>query len=351
MRIENEIKLGFDDVLIRPKRSTLSSRKEVDLNRRFTLRSRHWEGVPIAAANMDSVGTFEAANTLASYGMMTCLHKHYKEDELVNFFNNVDWEYLNLIAYSTGIRENDLIKFKNVYDKTKNLETKRRIRVICIDVANGYTEKFVNTVSTIRKEYPEIIIIAGNVVTSEITEQLILAGADIVKVGIGSGSACTTRIKTGVGYPQLSAIIECADAAHGLGGRIMSDGGCKTPGDISKAFCAGADFVMLGGMLAGHTENLNLNENGDPVFYGMSSSEAMKKYSGGVEKHRTSEGRVVKIENKGDLSHTVHDILGGVRSTCTYIGAKTLKEMSKCATFFRVNKQFNEIYVDKTVGS
>lgn len=348
MRIENELKLGFDDVLIRPKRSTLSSRKEVVLERSFSFKdNKKWKGIPIAAANMDSVGTFSAAMELASHNVMTCVHKHYSEKELVNFFYSVDENgYSDLIAYSLGIREDDIVKFRNVY-----YETNERIKVICIDVANGYTENFVTKVAAIREAFPKVIIIAGNVVTAEITEQLILAGADIVKVGIGSGSACTTRIKTGVGYPQLSAIAECADAAHGLGGRIMSDGGCRTPGDISKAFCAGADFVMLGGMLAGHVENLTFDKNGNTVFYGMSSSEAMNKHNGGVDNHRTSEGRIVKIESKGKIVSTIKDVLGGVRSTCTYIGAKSIKDMSKCATFLRVNKQFNDVYASKTIGS
>lgn len=348
MRIENELKLGFDDVLIRPKRSTLSSRKEVDLVRSFLFKDKKkWSGIPIVAANMDSVGTMSAAMELASHNVMTCIHKHYTEDMLVEFFNVVDESgYSDLIAYSLGIREEDIVKFRNVYYKTD-----KKIKVICVDVANGYTENFVTKVAAIREAFPDVVIIAGNVVTAEITEQLILAGADIVKVGIGSGSACTTRIKTGVGYPQLSAISECADAAHGLGGRIMSDGGCRTPGDISKAFCAGADFVMLGGMLAGHVENLTFDKDGNTVFYGMSSSEAMNKHSGGVDSHRTSEGRVVKIQSRGKIENTLKDILGGVRSTCTYIGAKSIKDMSKCATFLRVNKQFNDVYIANTIGS
>jgi GMP reductase len=191
---------------------------------------------------------------------------------------------------------------------------------------------------------------AGNVVTGEMVEQLILSGADIVKVGIGPGSVCTTRIKTGVGYPQLSAIIECADAAHGLKGHVCADGGCTVPGDVAKAFAAGADFVMLGGMFAGHDECSGdiIEENGKTYkrFYGMSSAEAMIKYKGTVADYRASEGKSVNVPYRGKADVTVQDILGGVRSTCTYVGASRLKELSKCTTFIRVQQQINNIYTE-----
>ena len=203
-----------------------------------------------------------------------------------------------------------------------------------------------------REEFPHIIIIAGNVVTGEMTEEILLSGADIVKVGIGGGSVCTTRIQTGVGYPQLSAVIECADAAHGIGGHIMADGGCVCAGDVAKAFCAGADFVMLGGMLAGHTESEGQEEEVDgekyKTFYGMSSDTAMNKYHGGVAKYRSSEGKTIRIKHRGNISNTVESVLGGLRSTCTYIGAKNLKNMPKCATFIRVNQQSNEVFGKNT---
>jgi GMP reductase len=175
-----------------------------------------------------------------------------------------------------------------------------------------------------------------------------LAGADIVKVGIGPGSVCTTRVKTGVGYPQLSAIIECADAAHGLGGHIISDGGCVTPGDVAKAFGAGADFVMLGGMLAGHNESggemIEIAGEKYKKFYGMSSETAMNKHVGGVAEYRASEGKTVQVPFKGDVIDTLKDILGGIRSTCTYVGASKLKELTKRTTFIRVLEQENVIF-------
>jgi len=350
MRIETESKLDFKDVLFKPKRSTLTSRKEVDLNRdfKFPHSNRVWSGVPIVAANMDTVGTIEAGKVLSQNNMLTCLHKHYTEDEYVDLYNwvyaNQGSTYASYWAYSMGISDEEFARLESVQKKTSG-----KITTICIDVANGYTERFINFVSKVRNRYPEAIIIAGNVVTAEITEQLILAGADIVKVGIGSGSVCTTRIQAGVGYPQLSAVIECADAAHGLNGRIMSDGGCTCPGDVAKAFGGGADFVMLGGMLAGHVENLKLDDQGNALFYGMSSDTAMDKYHGGVNEYRSSEGRTVSLDQRGNIKDTIQDILGGVRSTCTYIGASELRELSKCTTFIRVSQQYNPVYESKTV--
>lgn len=494
MRIETDFKLDFKDVLFKPKRSTLTSRKDVNLSREIKLphSKRVWDGVPIVAANMDTVATFEAGKVLTDLHMMVCLHKHYTEEQYIDIY---DWVYSNqgcgyaqYWAYSMGISDEEFDRLVRIQDKTNGM-----ILTICIDVANGYTERFIEFVAKVRKKYPLSIIIAGNVVTAEITEQLILAGADIVKVGIGSGcfvagtpiltnnglkpieevevgdkvmthmgrertvtntfthtnknllvnvngikatpnhefyvihksdagliyndsihehakwvkadeltyshylleapsfdlveitkletepnpsgiaydleveedhsytigenrtvvhnSACTTRIQAGVGYPQLSAVIECADAAHGLGGRIMSDGGCTCPGDVAKAFGGGADFVMLGGMLAGHTENLRLDDEGNALFYGMSSDTAMEKYHGGVNDYRSSEGRTVAIERKGAIKDTLQDILGGIRSTCTYIGASELRELSKCTTFIRVRQQYNPVFESKTIKS
>lgn len=349
MRIERDLKLDFKDVLFRPKRSTLKSRSEVDLMRNFKFRNSgsEWTGIPVMAANMDTVGTFEIFKVLAAHNLFTCIQKHYSEDEWVSFFKTVDKESFKHISVSTGISENDHEKLKNILSRIPE------IAFICVDVANGYSQHFVDFVRKIREEFPKHNIIAGNVVTGEMTEELILSGADIVKVGIGPGSVCTTRIKTGVGYPQLSAIIECSDAAHGLSGHIISDGGCTCPGDVSKAFGAGADFVMLGGMFAGHDESggetITENDKKYKCFYGMSSDTAMKKYSGGVAEYRSSEGRTVKVECKGPVEDTVKDILGGVRSTCTYVGAKTLKELSKRTTFVRVTQQFNPSMADKEV--
>tara|TARA_Y100001970_G_scaffold253648_1_gene328585 strand:- start:248 stop:1306 length:1059 start_codon:yes stop_codon:yes gene_type:complete len=350
MRIETEIKLDFKDVLFKPKRSTLTSRKDVNLTRTIKLphSKRVWEGIPIAAANMDTVATFEAGKVLTDLNMMVCLHKHYTEEQYMEIYN---WVYSNqgcgyapYWVYSMGISDDEFDRLVRIQDKTNGM-----ILTICIDVANGYTERFTEFVSKVREKYPLSIIIAGNVVTAEITEQLILAGADIVKVGIGSGSACTTRIQAGVGYPQLSAVIECADAAHGLGGRIMSDGGCTCPGDVAKAFGGGADFVMLGGMLAGHEENIKLDNEGNALFYGMSSDTAMNKYHGGVNNYRSSEGRTIAIDQRGPIKVTLQSILGGIRSTCTYIGASELRELSKCTTFIRVRQQYNQVFESKTI--
>lgn len=344
MRIETELKLGFKDVMIRPKRSTLSSRAQVDLERNFKFlhSSITWNGLPIMAANMDTVGTFEMAIALAKHKIFTAIHKHYSIEEWRNFLKNVSQNVINYTAVSTGTGKADEKKIKEIFESFPQLQ------FLCIDVANGYSEHFVKFVKQARKIFPDKVIIAGNVVTGEMVEELLLAGADIIKVGIGPGSVCTTRVKTGVGYPQLSAIIECADAAHGLGGQIISDGGCAIPGDVAKAFGAGADFVMLGGMLAGHEESggemIEIKGEKFKQFYGMSSETAMKKHVGGVANYRASEGKTVKVPFKGKVEDTVQDILGGLRSTCTYVGASKLKELTKRTTFIRVAEQENRVY-------
>jgi GMP reductase len=348
MRIEADLKLGFKDVLIRPKRSTLSSRAQVRLERTFKFRhgGQPWTGIPIMAANMDSVGTFAMAAALAQHGLFTAVHKHYSLEAWGEFVaslragNHLDW--LAYIAVSTGILEADLDKLDRI------LERHPELRFICMDVANGYSEHFVESIGRVRDRHRDRIIIAGNVVTGEMVEQLLLSGADIVKVGIGPGSVCTTRVKTGVGYPQLSAIIECADAAHGLSGQIISDGGCACTGDVAKAFGAGADFVMLGGMLAGHDEGGGeiLEQDGERYvsFYGMSSKTAMERYSGGVAEYRASEGKTVTVPYRGPVEGTLKDILGGLRSACTYVGASQIKELTKRTTFVRVAEQHNPIF-------
>ncbi|NRB58981.1 MAG: GMP reductase [Winogradskyella sp.] len=344
MRIENDLKFGFKDVMIRPKRSTLKSRSEVTLEREFSFLNckSSWKGIPIMAANMDTVGTFEMAKSLSNFNLFTAIHKHYSLSEWNEFLENAPQNIENYIAVSTGISQSDSDKLKTI------LNTYASLKFICIDVANGYSEYFAEFVQKTREQYPDKVIIAGNVVTGEMVEQLLLSGADIVKVGIGPGSVCTTRVKTGVGYPQLSAIIECADAAHGLGGQIISDGGCIIPGDVAKAFGAGADFVMLGGMFAGHTESGGdiITKNGEQYkqFYGMSSTTAMEKHVGGVAEYRASEGKTVEVPYKGDVKDTVQDILGGLRSTCTYVGAPRLKELTKRTTFIRVAEQENQVY-------
>jgi GMP reductase len=383
------MKLDYKDVLIRPKRSTLGSRKEVDLHRGYTWRNwqpedmsmeqirtdtRHWRGIPIMAANMDGVGTFEMADKLAEGAIFTCLVKTYSVSELVDYFNVGYIDRTKNVAMSIGITDKDLLKFEQVYEQTGN-----KLLYVCIDVANGYSNRFRDFVAAFRLKYPHVVIIAGNVVTGEMTEELILAGADIVKVGIGPGSVCTTRIQTGVGYPQLSAVIECADAAHGLGGHIIADGGCTCPGDVAKAFAAGADFVMLGGMLAGHDEGGGevitkryvtnelkpipkmsgtaydedervIEEKQFVQFYGMSSEAANDKHFGGLKEYRSSEGREVLVPYRGAVARTIQDILGGLRSTCTYAGAIRLKHLSKCTTFVRCTQTHNSVYENSTIG-
>ena len=343
MHIEHEVKLDFKDVLIRPKRSTLTSRSDVDITRDFTFRHAgvKYHGIPIIASNMDTTGTFEMARALDEFRLSTALHKHYSVEDCVKFFQSL--ERKSAAFYSMGITKADEEKFKRVMDAAGPA-----VEYVCIDVANGYHENFVTFVTRIRTPYPRLVIMAGNVVTGEMTEELILSGADIVKVGIGPGSVCTTRKMTGVGYPQLSAVIECADAAHGLSGLICADGGCSTPGDVAKAFGGGADFVMLGGMFAGHDESggERVERDGSSYkrFYGMSSKAAMERYSGGVAGYRAAEGKEVLVPYRGPVANTAQEILGGVRSACTYVGARRLKELSKRTSFVRVSQQVSEVF-------
>ena len=397
MRIDQDLKLDYKDVLIRPKRSTLKSRSEVSLERGFTFRNyvpdfpdnieyEHYRGVPIMAANMDGVGTFAMADTLGAQGIFTCLVKTYTADELIDYFYGDGLNRTDYVAMSIGTSEADFEKLCAVSEKCED-----NLKFVCMDIANGYSEHFAQHVRKVRKRFPHIVIIAGNVVTGEMADALIIAGAVVVRVGIGPGSVCTTRIQTGVGYPQLSAVIECADAAHGLGGHIIADGGCTCPGDVAKAFAAGADFVMLGGMLAGHDEGggevitkhvstpyadhqkfpkdmteeqkqdyIDKVKSGDwlPLlidiyeekqfvqFYGMSSDAANTKHFGGLKDYRSSEGREVLVPYRGSVGITVQDLLGGIRSTCTYAGAKSLKQLSKCTTFVRCTQQFNAVYAN-----
>ena len=374
MRIDQDVKLDYKDVLIRPKRSTLKSRSEVNLERKFTFRNyqdfdlagKHYQGVPIMASNMDGVGTFEMADKLAEGGIFTCLVKTYSVEQLVEYFNSDIPERTEYVAMSIGTSDVDFKKLFSVQQAVNS----SKLKYVCMDIANGYSEHFAQHVKKVRASFPNIVIIAGNVVTGEMTEELILAGADIVKVGIGPGSVCTTRIQTGVGYPQLSAVIECADAAHGLGGHIIADGGCTCPGDVAKAFAGGADFVMLGGMLAGHDEGggdviTKIYETDEVIktddnfyetvykekqfvaFYGMSSDAANTKHFGGLKDYRSSEGREVLVPYRGEVARTVQDLLGGIRSTCTYAGALKLKQLSKCTTFVRCTQQFNSVYAGK----
>ena len=342
MRVESEVKLDYSDVLICPKRSEAPSRKNVDLHRKYTfLNSRQeWEGVPILAANMSTVGTLAMAERLLERDMMTCLHKHYEIGQLVEFFSK------SPAFYTLGIKDDDFEKLK-LFAARFGAPPK----FICLDVANGYTKYFVDRCRDLRSICPKSVIMAGNVCTPEMVQELILSGGvDIVKIGIGPGSACTTRITTGVGYPQLSATIECADAAHGLKGHIVADGGCVHPGDVAKAFGAGADFVMLGGMLAGHDEcegDWVTDDSGRRVgfgFFGMSSHEAMSRFNGGKSDYRASEGRSVRVPYRGSVLDTVDEVLGGLRSACTYVGTERLKDFSKCCTFVRVNRTHNKVF-------
>jgi GMP reductase len=347
MKIEEDIKLDFSDVLLRPKRSTLSSRSDVSVEREFKFKhsGKSWSGVPIISSNMDTVSSIDMFKALSKNKILTCFHKYVAVSQIIEACEEgYSSEYFIL---STGITDRD---FEGLEISVKILrKAKIDVHFVCIDVANGYMFKLIDFCKRVRELLPNVTLIAGNVVSREITEELIINGKiDIIKVGIGSGAVCTTRLQTGVGMPQLSAVMECSDAAHGLNAAIISDGGICHPGDLSKAYGGGADFVMLGSMLAGHDEcpGKVIEEDGKKYkeFYGMSSDTAMNKYHGGVASYRSSEGKTVKVPLKGPVQDTINNILGGVRSTCTYIGASRIKDLNKCATFVRVNRQVNTFY-------
>ena len=343
MLIEDDVKLDYSDVLIRPKRSTLTSRFDVELERTYTFyhSGKEWTGVPIMSSNMDTVGTVEMHEELSLHGMVTCIARHHNTD-------GMPWhlaERRNKLCVMSGISDKEILELVGVANTYKD------VSFVGLDVANGYTINFVQAIKHLRTLLPSATIIAGNVVTADMTAELILAGADIVKVGVGPGSVCTTRIKTGIGYPQLSAVIECADAAHGVGGHIIADGGCNSSGDIVKAFAAGADFVMIGGMLAGHDECdgelIFEDDNPDPIgmnFYGMASKTGMDRHGHANREYRGEEGKTVTVPYRGAVRDTVVDILSGVRSGCTYVGANRLKDLTKCATFVKVNSTHNRVY-------
>ena len=347
MRVDTEIKLDYSDVLLQPKRSTISSRRSINLEREFTFRhwdesSQKWAGTPIMSSNMDGVGTFSMAMVLQEFNMLTTIRKHYSFD---------DWKE----AVSKGLRLNNVVVSTGtnaIWDDTATdyatakavLTEWPEVKFICIDVANGYQQNFADFVKRVREDFPDKIIIAGNVITSEMTEQLCISGADIVKCGIGPGSVCTTREQTGVGMPQISGVMECADAAHGLGGYIIADGGCTVPGDITKAFGAGADFVMLGGMLAFHDESDLPKQDGKYEFYGMSSDRAKEVHGSRKDGYTSTEGKRVTMDSRGPVRNTIKNVLGGLRSACTMIGARRIKDIPKCATFVMVNNQQNKIF-------
>jgi len=347
MRIDNDPKLDFDDVLIRPKRSEAPSRATVVLQReyRFLNSGATWKGIPIVASNMDTVGTMAMAKALGPE-MMTCLHKYYSEDKLIDFFSKD--VHRGSTFFTLGIKDDE-------FEKLRTVKSKADFRFVCVDAANGYTKYFVERVKRIRETFPDLTIMAGNVATPDMVQELLISGAaDIVKIGIGPGSVCTTRMMTGVGYPQLSAIIECADAAHGLRGHVCADGGCRSPGDVVKAFAAGADFVMLGGMLAGHDECEGEwvekdDKRVEMAFYGMSSRTALDRYAGGRRDYRACEGREAAVPYKGPVKETIQGITGGIRSACAYVGATRLKDLSKCTTFVICHRPEGSVFGDQTL--
>ena len=344
MRLDQTIHLDYADVLLKPKRSTLSSRKDVDMTRTFTFKNskESYTCCPIVASNMDGVGTFSMAKVLQEHKMMTVITKTTTLEQWKEAVGQgIKLKYISVCTGTGKLWDKDAEDYATLQ---KVLKSYPDVKFITIDVANGYHENYVDFLKQVRDEYPDKTIIAGNVVTAEMTEQLILSGADVVKIGIGPGSVCTTRTMAGVGVPQFSAVVECADAANGVGGHIMADGGCNEPGDVAKALGGGAHFVMLGGMLAGHNESEVEAKDGKREFYGMSSDRAREVHGKRKDGYRGNEGKRIFLPDRGPVKETIEDMLGGVRSSCTYIGARRLKDIPKCASFVCVNHQLNKVY-------
>ena len=374
MNILDNTELDFSDVLIKPRRSTIASRKDADIVREYKFKwcPKVIKGTGIMQANMGTIGNFEVSRQMLKDGLFACLHKHHPVDSLIEFYSSLTDDEFDRTFLAIGLKDTGLIKLRVLYDKFQKVPPVR------FDVPNGYIPQVKEQVIKIRQEFPDVLLGVGNVVTGDITEDLILSGADIVWVGIGGGSGCLTRKQTGVGRPQLSAVVECADAAHQVGGMICSDGGITCPGDICKAFGAGADFIMIGGLYAGtdeaegeiitktyktnEVEILDEGTTGEYIspellttkkfkrFYGMSSTYAQEKFGKGKPSYRASEGRVTLVPYSGSVKDVNEEFLGGLRSCMTYIGAKRLKDIPKCCTFYRVHNQLNQIYENTTIG-
>jgi len=341
--IDNDVKLDYADVMLVPKQviNGPESRQEVLLTKylfKFT------DTVPIIAANMDHIGTFEIAKVLSKYSLLTCLNKHYTLEELLRFYRE-NKDVARYTIYSLGSGQADLDKLQ-AFENALLKENIKGPSALCLDVANAYTDSFLRIAQKLALGYRHYVLMAGNVVTPQRVSQLFSVGVDIVKIGIGPGSVCTTRQETGVGYPQFSALLECVEAARKVKGQICADGGITCPGDMVKAFAGGADFVMIGGQFAGHKEGYSEAElkdivNGGLPFHGMASKKAQELHNGGLADYRSSEGKEVKIRYRGSIVNTVQRYLNGLRSGMLYVGARTIPELQKDPHFIKVNHQLN----------
>ena len=373
MQIIDSVQLDFSDVLIKPRRSSIDSRSKVDITRNYKFKWCPYtiKGTGIMQANMGTIGNFDVSKKMLDNGLFACLHKYHNVEDLIEFYTDLidrgDDTWMRCLL-AIGLRDNGI-------EKLRTLNEKLGVQVgIKFDVPNGYIPQVKEKVINLRKEFPDMFIMVGNVVTGDITEDLILSGADCVAVGIGPGGQCLTREQTGCGRPQLSAIIECADAAHQVGGMVCGDGGITCPGDLGKAFGAGADFIMIGSMFAGTLEadgdiisKWIFNGEYEPAadgsgfephlelkefkqFYGMSSTLAQEKFGNGKPKYRASEGRVTIVPYVGSIDGVIEELLGGLRSTMTFLGAWKLKNIPKQCTFYKVHNQLNRTYEKYTIG-
>ena len=376
MQIINEVQLDFSDVLIKPRRSSIDSRSKVDITRVYKFKWCPYPitGTGIMQANMGTIGNFAVSRKMLENGLFACLHKYHSVEDLISFYDELvnpkdvkHWSPIPVwhrCLLGIGLRDDGIEKLRAI-NKALGIQVG-----VKFDVPNGYIPQVKEKIIELRKEFPEMFIMVGNVVTGDITEDLILSGADCVAVGIGPGGQCLTREQTGCGRPQLSAIIECADAAHQVGGMVCGDGGITCPGDLGKAFGAGADFIMIGSMFAGTDEADGelitkhiisneydiehdcpcLEEKKFKQFYGMSSTLAQEKFGNGKPSYRASEGRVTLIPYVGPVDDVIEELLGGLRSTMTYLGAWKLKNIPKQCVFYKVHNQLNRTYEKYTIG-
>ncbi|XP_015747921.1 PREDICTED: GMP reductase 1-like [Acropora digitifera] len=305
--LDHSVRLDFKDVLIRPKRSTIRSRADVDLSRHFHFKyakkTLPEDVIPIISANMDTIGTFEMAIALSQHKLLTAIHKHYSVEEWLVFGKDHP-DVLPYVIASCGMMEDDIIRLRQVLDGCP------AVPAICLDVANGYSEHFVEFVKTVREKFPDHIIMVCHC-------RALIAHLQSIR-GHFVAFLCSLMI--------VYFLLDWRSFVLG----------------------AGADFVMLGGMFAGHDQSggelVERDGKKYKIFYGMSSTTAMKKHAGGVANYRSSEGKTVEVPYRGNVHDTVKDVLGGVRSTCTYVGAEKLKELPRRTTFIRVTMQLNNVF-------
>lgn len=319
--------LTFDDVLIMPKKSEVRSRKDPSLRSRLT--KTKFLDTPIISANMDTVTEASMAIAMHKMGGMGIIHRFMNIEKQIFEIEQLKTAGAQIISASIGVNAD----FK---ERTASL-VKAGVNLLTIDIAHGHSVQMMETLKWLKDAYPDVEIIAGNLATPDAAIDLIEAGADAIKVGIGPGSMCTTRIITGCGVPQLTAIALCAEAAASYGVPVIADGGIRTSGDMVKAFAAGADSIMLGSMLSGTMETPGDIVNGKKQYRGMASKKAQVSWRGDLPQGMAPEGESTFVSVKGHVSDVLHELMGGIRSGMSYVNATTIAEMREKAQFMEMS--------------